>query len=160
MIGVSMMVRVANLPQGRCLDFEVAFLGERRLTLIHSIWRLGSILVLLFLLVVVLAMVKVLLVELEHFIHCILTKICISYSLQQALWRSLLPKLHISAGPIQQVDHLTLIMILIIMNKCSCQTLTIFCQQGRNALLRLALSRYIFLGMKQQLWPQENYSDL
>ena len=98
MIGVSMMVRVANLPQGRCLDFEVAFLGERRLTLIHSIWRLGSILVVLFLLVVVLAMVKVLLVE--HLIHCILTNICILYSLQQALWRSLLPKLHISAGPI------------------------------------------------------------
>ena len=32
--------------------------------------------------------------------YCILTNICILYSLQQALWRSLLPKLHISAGPI------------------------------------------------------------
>ena len=158
MIGVSLMVRVANLPHGRCLDFEVAFLGERRLTLIHSIWRLGSILVVLFLLVVVLAMVKVLLVELEHFIHCILTKICISYSLQQALWRSLLPKLHISAGPILQVadvdhdDHYD--------SDYYQQIITIFFQQGRNALLRLALSRYVFLGLKQQLWPQENYSDL
>ena len=76
-----MMVRVANLPQGRCLDFEVAFLGERRLTLIHSIWRLGSNLVVLFLLVVVLAIVKVLLVELEHSIHIVSSPTFVSYIL-------------------------------------------------------------------------------